>query len=196
MRLAINLVLVALAFFLVYALYASIREPIAFKNEVERRKNSVTAKLMKIRTAQEAYRDITGEFAPTFDTLSQVLNTGQFKIIKVIGDPDDPNFNGVITYDTLYRPARDSMRSVLSMNNFDSLRYCPFTGGKVFDIEAKVIEYQKTKVPVVEVGIPWKEFMGKYADPSYNRYDQSYDPSKPIKFGSLYAPNLSGNWEG
>lgn len=196
MRLAINLVLVALAFFLVYALYASIREPIAFKNEVEKRKNLVTAKLMKIRMAQEAYRDITGEFAPSFDTLTEVLNNGQFRIIKVLGDPDDPNYTGEITYDTSYTPARDSMQRLLKMNNFDSLRFVPYTAGKVFDIEAKVIEYQKTKVPVVEVGIPWTEFMGKYGDPSYNRYDQGYDPTKPVKFGSLYAPNLSGNWEG
>ena len=195
MRLVINLILVLIALFLVYALYESIREPIAFKSETEKRRNAVTAKLMKIRQAQEAYRDITGEFAPNFDTLAEVLTDGQFKIIKVIGDPDDPNFDGTITYDTILRPAGDSMRGVLKLNNFDSLRYCPYSSVP-FDIQAKVIEYQKTKVPVVEVGTPWKNFMGKYADPGYKRYDQNYDPEKPIKFGSLYAPNLAGNWEG
>lgn len=194
MRLVINLILVAIVAFLIYALYASIREPIAFKNETTKRKNAVTAKLMKVRKAQEAYRDITGEFAPNFDTLSEVLDQGQFRIIKVIGDPDDPNFDGVITYDTIFRPAGDSMRSLLSMNNFDSLRYVPYSTA-MFELEAKVIEYQKTRVPVVEVGVPWKEFMGKYADPSYRRYDQNYDPEKPLKFGNLYAPNLAGNWE-
>lgn len=195
MRLVINLILVAIAFFLIYALYSSISEPIAFKNETEKRRNAVTAKLMKVRTAQEAYRDITGEFAPNFDTLADVLENGRFRIIKVIGDPDDPNYTGVITYDTIYRPAADSMRHLLKMHNFDSLRYVPYSN-KQFNIEAKVIEYQKTRVPVVEVGIPWKEFMGKYGDPSYRRYDQAYDPEKPLKFGSLYAPNLAGNWEG
>ncbi len=195
MRLVINLVLVLIALFLVYALYESIREPIAFKSETEKRRNAVTTKLMKIRTAQEAYRDITGEFAPNFDTLADVLANGDFRIIKVLGDPDDPNFRGTITYDTTYSPAKDSMRRLLGMNNFDSLRYCPYSNVS-FDIEAKVIEYQKTKVPVVQVGTPWKNFMGKFADPSYKRYDQNYDPEKPIKFGNLYAPNLAGNWEG
>lgn len=194
MRLVINLILIAIVAFLVYALYASIREPIAFKTETTKRRNAVTAKLMKVRRAQEAYRDITGEFAPNFDTLSQVLNEGQFRIIKVIGDPDDPDFDGTITYDTIYRPARDSMRGILQMNNFDSLRYVPYSNA-TFDIEARVIEYQSTKVPVVEVGVPWKKFMGKYADPSYRRYDQGYDPEAPLKFGNLYAPNLAGNWE-
>lgn len=195
MRVVINLILVLIAFFLVYALYSSIAEPIAFKNETEKRRNAVTAKLMKVRTAQEAYRDITGKFAHNFDTLADVLENGEFRIIKVLGDPDDPDFTGVIEYDTILRPAADSMRKMLKINNFDSLRYVPYSR-KTFNIEAKVIEYQKTKVPVVEVGIPWKEFMGKFGDPSYRRYDQNYDPEKPLKFGSLYAPNLAGNWEG
>lgn len=195
MRLVINLVLVLIAAFLIYALYSSIAEPIAFKNEMDKRRNAVTAKLMKVRTAQEAYRDITGEFAPNFDTLAEVLATGEFKIIKVLGDPDDPNFTGTIEYDTILQPAADSMLKVLKIDDFKSLRDVPYCN-EVFNIEAKVIEYQKTKVPVVEVGIPWKEFMGKFADPSYRRYDQNYDPEKPLKFGSLYAPNLAGNWEG
>jgi hypothetical protein len=195
MRLVINLVLVAIVAFLVYALYSSIREPIAFKTEKERRERQVIDKLMKIRTAQEAFRDITGKFAADFDTLAEVLETGNFKIIKVIGDPDDPDFTGDITYDTVYQSAGDSMRKVLSMNNFDSLRYIPFTRGGTFDISANVIDYQSTEVPVVEVGTPRSTFMGPYADPRFARYDQGYDPSEPLKFGNLYAPNLSGNWE-
>ena len=102
MRLVVNLVLVAIVGFLVYALYSSIREPIAFKTEKERRERQVVDQLMKIRTAQEAFRDITGKFAHSFDTLSEVLETGNFTIIKVIGDPDDPTFTGEITYDTFY----------------------------------------------------------------------------------------------
>lgn len=195
MRLAINLILIAIVAFLVYALYSSIREPIAFKTEKERRERQVVDQLMKIRTAQEAFRDITGKFAHSFDTLSEVLENGNFTIIKVIGDPDDPNFTGDITYDTVFQPAADSMRSLLSINNFDSLRYIPFTRGKVFDISANVIDYQSTEVPVVEVGTPRSNFMGPYADPRFARYDQAYDPTEPIKFGNLYAPNLSGNWE-
>lgn len=195
MRLVINLILIAIVAFLVYALYSSIREPIAFKTEKERRERLVVDKLIKIRTAQEAYRDITGEFAPNFDTLAYVLENDSFKIVKVIGDPDDPNFTGEITYDTAYQPAVDSMRNLLGMRSFDSLRYIPFTRGKTFDISANVIDYQSTEVPVVEVGTPRETFMGRFADPRFARYDQGYDPSEPIKFGNLYAPNLSGNWE-
>ena len=68
MRLIINLALVALVAVLIYALYDSIREPIAFKDVKETREQIVQEKLTRIRVAQEAYRDITGVFAPSFDT--------------------------------------------------------------------------------------------------------------------------------
>ena len=195
MKLVINLILVAIIAFLLYALYNSIKEPIAFKAEKERRERVVVEQLMKIRQAQEAFRDITGVFAPNFDTLSQILNTGQFKVIQVFGDPDDPNFTGEITYDTLLVPAQDSMRRMLAMNNFDSLRYVPFSSGQLFNIAADVIDYQSTKVPVVEVGAQRKLFMGRFADKRYARYDQKYDPESLVKFGNMFSPNLSGNWE-
>lgn len=195
MRLVINLVLVAIIAFLLYALYTSIKEPIAFKAEKERRERVIVERLMKIRTAQEAFRDITGVFAHNFDTLSQVLNTGQFKVVQVFGDPDDPNFTGQITYDTIYVPAADSLHRVLGINNFDSLRYVPFGGGQTFNISADVIDYQKTMVPVVEVGAQRKVFMGRFADKRFARYDQKYDPESLLKFGNMYSPNLSGNWE-
>lgn len=195
MKLVINLVLLAIIAFLLYALYNSIKEPIAFKAEKERRERVVVDQLMKIRQAQEAFRDITGVFAPNFDTLTQILNIGQFKVIQVFGDPDDPNFTGEITYDTLLVPAQDSMRRMLAMNNFDSLRYVPFSGGKTFSIAAAVIDYQSTKVPVVEVGAQRKLFMGRFADKRYARYDQKYDPESLVKFGNMFSPNLSGNWE-
>ena len=37
--------------------------------------------------------------------------------------------------------------------------------------------------------------MGKYADPKYAKYDQSYEPAKRIKFGDLNKPNISGSWD-
>ncbi len=195
MRIVFNIILLLIVGFLIYALYSSIREPIAFQAERVKREEAVVAKLRKVRTAQEAYRNITGEFASDFDTLTQVLTNGNFKVIRVIGDPDDPDYTGKISYDTILQPVYDSMVNVLNMRNFDSLRYVPYTNGEVFDIDADVIEYQSTEVPVVEVGIQRKAFMGPWGDPRFARYDANYDPNMPLKFGNLGAPNLSGNWE-
>jgi hypothetical protein len=193
MRLVINLILAAIVVGLIWVLISSIREPIAFKAEKEKRERAVIDRLMEIRTTQEFYRDITGRFAPNFDTLNQVLRTGDFKIISVIGDPDDPNFTGVITYDTTYQPAIDTIRALKI--NLDSLRYVPYSNGVQFDIAADTTQYQSTTVNVVEVGTRRSNFMGRFSDRRFRRYDQAYDPNSVIKFGNLNAPNLSGNWE-
>ena len=193
MRLAINLILAAIVIGLIWVLISSIREPIAFKAEREKRERAVIDRLMDIRTAQEFYRDIKGTFANSFDTLVQTLETDSFRIVSVIGDPDDPNFQGEITYDTTYSP---SMDTIIALGiNLDSLRYVPYTSGITFDIAADTTNYQSTTVNVVEVGTMRSNFMGPYKDPRFKRYDQSYDPQSIIKFGNLNAPNLSGNWE-
>lgn len=193
MRLVINLILAAVVIGLVWLLIQSIREPIAFQAEKDRREEAVKAKLLEIRTAQDLFRNITDGFAPSFDSLTKVLRTGNFAIVSVTGDPDDPDFTGEIIYDTIYSPAIDSIRALGI--NLDSLPYVPFGNGATFDIQADTITYQSTIVPVVEVGVRRKVFMGPYADKRFARYDQKYDPEKPLKFGDMNSPNLSGNWE-
>ncbi len=194
MRKIFNLLFLVLAFGLAYLLYKSIEEPIAFNKYKTERKDVVAEKLQTIRKTQEMFRDITGQFAHSFDTLEQVLSTESFTLVKVIGDPDDSNFTGVITYDTLFRPAIDSIQKLGI--DLKSLRYVPFTDDKIaFDIDADTIPYQSTTVPVVQVGTPWGNFMGDYADPRFSQYDRRYDPKNAIKFGDMSKPNLSGNWE-
>lgn len=195
MRLIINLILLALVAFFIYLLVQSIREPIAFKAEKDRRETAVVDKLMQIRQAQEIYKscNIDGSFAGSWDTLKTVLRNGRIPFIAVIGDPDDPNFTGTIQYDTTYKAAIDSVRALGW--NLDSLQYIPYGGGKSFNIKADTLSYQKTLVNVVEVGTIRKNFMGKYASPEYRKYDVAYEPNSTIKFGDLNKPNLSGNWE-
>ncbi len=160
MKTIVNILLLLLIVALAYLLYDNIREPIAFQAEKSKRENAVIAKLQDIRTAQELFRSITGNFASDFDTLGDVLTNGRFMIINVMGDPDDPN--ATFTYDTSYVPARDSIVSLGF--NMDSLRYVPYGGKTVFEIAADTMTYQKTLVNVVEVGIPRKAFMGQFGD--------------------------------
>lgn len=193
MRIVFNLVLLVISAVLAYLLYQGIQEPIAFNKVYTDRTEAVANRLRDVRTAQELYRDITGQFAPSFDTLTYVLTNESFQLISAIGDPDDPNFTGEITYDTTYVPAIDSVQS-LGLN-LEQLRYVPFTEGQTFQISADTIEYQSTTVPVVEVGTPYNSFMGKYASKRFARYDRDYDPRKMIKFGDMNRPNLSGTWD-
>jgi len=193
MKLVINLLLLALIGVLIWVLIGSIREPIQFRAEKDRRERAVIDKLIEVRNAQELYRSITGNFAPDFDTLKYVLSSDSFRIIQVFGDPDDPNNTEAIRYDTIYRSSADSIEFIGM--NLDSLRFVPYGRGATFHMQADTLTYQSTLVQVVEVGVSRKEFMGRFADPKYARYDNSYDPEKVLKFGDMGAPNLSGNWE-
>lgn len=181
-----------LALLLGFMLYSSIKEPIKFQAAKKAREAVVVKQLEDIRTSQEIYRAVTGEFCSDFDTLAQVLKTGQIPFLVLTADPDFPNDPEKIIRDTTYSSALDSLMTMGI--NLDSLRYVPFGGGKTFDIAADTLTYQSTLVNVVEVGTYYKDFMGKYADPKYGKYDQSYTPSERIKFGDLSKPNISGSW--
>jgi type II secretory pathway pseudopilin PulG len=199
MRLIINLILIVVVGLLGYLLFFGIKEPIAFGDAKKERLSAVTDRLKQVRFAQEFYRDITGQFASDFDSLKHVLRTDSFTLVKIIGNPDDPNseFTRIetkksamdsITY--LYNDPDHKIKIVL-----DSLPFVPYGGGATFSIQADTLTYQKTLVNVTEVGTQWKTFMGIYSDEKYQRYDNLYFPENMVKFGDMSGPNLGGNWE-
>jgi hypothetical protein len=195
MRAVINVVLVLLSLVFAYWLYSSIREPIAFKAEKEKRRDAVVDVLKKLQVAQDLYRTITGKYAGNFDSLSYVLKNGQVENVKLEADPTDPTNQDKFIRSVSYRPALDSLYSLLGGPvNVDSLRYVPYGEGKTFDIAADTLRYQGTLVQVVQVGTRFKDFMGEYANPRFKKYDAFYDPDKPLKFGDMNAPNTNGNW--
>lgn len=194
MKYLINTILVALALLFAYFLYQSISEPIRFIDEKNYREKFVIDKLKQIRTSQELYRDITDTFAGNFEDLVYVLKNKSIPIPKIIGNPDDIKSLKDVKYDTVFISALDSITNLKI--NIDSLVYVPFTDDKVkFSIEAGEIEYQNTKVNVVQVGAYYRDFMGAYGDKRFEKYETGYSPDNMVKFGDLNAPNLTGNWE-
>jgi len=193
MRAGINIILLALIAFLIYTLVSIIKEPIAFQEAKSSKKTEVVDRLKQIRTSQEMFRDITGKYAHNFDTLVSVLKTDSLKFERVEGDPDDIDNKDKFVRTIYYVNALDSVRTLNI--NLDSLRYVPLASkGTEFSIDADTMTYQKTLVNVVEVGTSYKTFMGKYADPKYAKYDNSYDPNTRIKFGDMSSPNITGSW--
>ncbi len=193
MKYVLNFIAVVLIVALAYLLYQSIYEPINFTSEKAKRESKVIKRLKDIRTSQELYREITDTFANNFDTLTYVLKNGKIPVIKIIGDADEMGEDNKVTYDTIYFSAIDSIKSMKI--DLDSLAIVPFSNSKKFSIEAGEISYQKTKVNVVKVSTQYKDFMGEYADKKFQKYVTGYDPENIVKFGSMSAPNLTGNWE-
>lgn len=192
MKWIINILLLLLIAFLGYWLYSSIKEPIDFQHDMKVKKKAVIERLKDIRTSQELYRTIKGDYASSFDSLVYTLKNDKIVDIAVFGDPDDPENMDKVTRDTTYYNAIDSVTSMGIP--LDSLKYVPF-GKDNFVMTTDTITHQKVLVHVIEVGTPWKNFMGKYADPRFSKYDNSYDPEAMIKFGDLEEPSISGNWE-
>ena len=192
MKIVINILLTAAVCGLIYLLYQSIAEPIQFEEEWAKRERKVANQLEDVRTAQLAFKDIVGYYAPNFDTLVEVLKTENFKIKNVIGDPDDPNSN--------YREFTTEVNALDSMNTLgirlDSLQFIPYTDGKEFDLVAKVLpEYQNAKnIPVLKVSALVGDYMGAWAHPRYNRYNKNYNPNSILFFGDLGKPTTDGNW--
>lgn len=192
MKAVINIVLVLLIALLAYMLYNSIKEPIAFEAVKEYRKEVVVDRLEEIRTSQEMYRDMKGKFAGSFDSLVYALRNDSIPIPVIEEDPEDPANEELWVRSVIYYSAMDSVKA--KGINLDSLHIVPFSDGKTFSIQADTLTYQSTLTNVVEVGTRWKDFMGKYGSKKYTKYDNMYNPDAAMKFGDMYKPTLSGNW--
>ncbi len=193
MKYLINLILLGLIGLFAYMLYHSINEPIKFEAFKIKRSAKVVNNLMQIRESQRLYKEIKGQYAPSFDTLIYVLKNDSIPNEIIEGDPDDPDNLAKVKRTMVYYSAIDSIRNMGI--DLDKIRYIPYTDNKDFMIKADTIEYQSTTVPVVEVGASWGSFMGQYADIKYSKYDQNYDPNNLLKFGDMSKPVDSGNWE-
>ena len=157
MKSVISIVLFLASLFLMYVLYLNIQEPIKFQNELTKREDAVIKKLEDVRKAQEFYKDITGRYSKSFDSLKYVLQTDSFSIEKVEGDPDDPTGQEFIRT-IIKRSAIDSINKLgLDISN---LGHVPFTDNEVFSIDADTMTYQSTLVNVTQVGTRYKAFMG------------------------------------
>lgn len=195
----INLGLFLMVILLSFLLISSIRGPIQFKTELDKREDAVVAKLEQHRTCQIAYKSITGEFAKTYDTLSQVLLNDSFVIVKVIGDADAVG-GGEIKKSYTNISAKDSLTSFFDLKDVSlgdfigDLKTVPFSGDKEFDMRADTMTYQKILVPVISVGTTYNTFMEEFNTDKFKRYDSSFDPEAYIGYGSLTKPTTSGSW--
>ncbi len=195
-RTILNILLTLGIILIAILLINSIKEPIRFQQQKAKRELAVIKKLMDIRKAEEVYNAIKGSFAPSWDSLIYVLKHDSVPIVILEQDPNNPDDPTAILRDTNYVPAREKLLEVgLHPDSLDNLPFVPYSNKDTFMIFADIIEYQKTKVPVMEVGIPYKVFMGPYSDKRYQRYDDNYDPDKLLKIGDRNKPTLAGNWE-
>ena len=198
MKLGISIALSLSILVLSYFVYDSINSKILFEKETARRNKEVQERLIDIRTAQLAYKNIKGAYSNNFDSLIHFVKNGKMPIIRQIGDAEDSIAvaKGLVIRDTTYINIRDTLFSNSSMKNrlkkfeLDSIPYVPYSGNEKFMLNSGEIEKNKVKVKVFETFASYKQI---YKGLETEKHNIKLDDG--LRVGSMTEPSTSGNWE-
>lgn len=211
MRRVIQVLFVLVIIVLGYLIVESIMEPIRFNQEVEVRERATIDKLIDIREAQKAYKDIYKKYAGSFDTLIAFVDTGSFTVVKAIGEIpeewlDEMGFEkareralkeGKIMREPFQVPVKDSLFS--ASYKTASMNLVPYTEGVKFSMESgELLTSSNLTVQVVEVAVLYDDLLNGM-DPqlvvNYKDERMKIVGFEGVKFGSLEEGTLTGNWE-
>ncbi len=211
MRKVIQILFVLIIIVLGYLIVESIMEPIRFNQDVAQRENATKDRLIDIREAQKAYKDIYKKYTASFDTLIAFLDTGSFEVVRADGEiPEEwleqMGFekarekalkDGVITREITKVPVMDSLFGMGYA--IDSLRYVPFTEDVMFKLEAgEILTSSNLTVQVIEASVLYDDLlngMDQQLIINYKDERMKMVGFAGMKFGSLEEGTLSGNWE-
>jgi len=203
-----HVVLISAICVVTYFLIKSIQKPLTFNAEQKRRYEVTIQRLKDIRTAQIAFRSEYKRYTGSFDTLIDFLKTGEFRIVRIIGDLDDSATvsAGKIIRDTIMIPVLDSLFK--KGYAVDSLRFIPFPRGIELNPELRGMEFEmgvnnitagNVTVNVFEAKVPNNVLLFDL-DPQllFNfNLDREQKTGYPgLRVGSLTeTTNNAGNWE-
>lgn len=195
----LQIALVIVIIILAYLIYESIMEPVRYNQERNHRREIVINKLKDIRTAQLNYRNVNGEYAGTWDKLTDFLINGKLPMVKKISTlPDSLSEiseaeaikRGFIKLDTNYVNALDSLFGHRNNFSIENLSIIPFSDSEKFKLSAGEIEKGQVKVKVFEV-VALNETFLKGLDEDMIKKEE-----KPaLVLGSMTEASQDGNWE-
>ncbi|MDO6623429.1 hypothetical protein Q4509_11245 [Oceanihabitans sp. 1_MG-2023] len=209
LRPVIMIALWALIAFLGYQTFNSIYEPIKFNKVKQKRYAAVIEKMVDVRDAQLAHRQVTGTFAPNFDNLIKFIDTAKFTITQrrvetVLDEEKTKLFGGVETMkditviDTLgYVSVKDSLFK--NSDRYKSMMNIPSIEGAKIEMKSGLLgEEGETKIPVFEAKLSKNVIL---ADQNKDLLAQENETvsvdgvnGDAIRVGSLNEVNTSGNW--
>ncbi len=185
-------------------LYRSIRQPIRFNRERDRRVEAVTARLVDIRKAQHAFKEIHGRYTGSFDTLVAFVVTDSFEIQRKTGNYSADDMTeaeaverGLISVSSQRISVRDSLFE--QGYDLESLRRIPYSDREFVMAAGQVITPSGVIVKVFEVYALYEDFL-KGLNPqltaAYIDERERISGFPGLKVGSLAeATNDRGNWE-
>jgi len=190
--------------YLFYVTVQSVKEPITFQKEKDKRYAETIQKLKDIRTAEGAYKEVNGDYTASFDTLIDFVKTGQIAVIRKIGEIPEELLGQITEKEAIAKGMiiRDTTKiavlDTLFPKNYkiDSLRFIPYAGGREFTLKKGIIETaSKLKVKVFEASAPSKYILSGLDEQQIINLNDGLE-YKGLKVGSITEVNNgAGNWE-
>lgn len=210
MKTALNIVFSVIILVLAYFLIQSIMEPIRFNREKDSREAAIKERLIDIRTAQEAFKSVKGNYTGSFDTLITFLKTDSLPLVFRRGALTDEMIaegitsereavrRGLISRDTSYIPVRDSIFH--QGYPIESLRFVPGMENTEFQMSAgRVMTTSMVMVNVFEAYVLNDVFLAdldRQLVVNYNDQRTKITGFPGMKVGDVRVPNNNaGNWE-
>ena len=189
MKTVLNIVLAAIAVFLLYICYESVMGPVRFEEEKNIRDKAVQARLLDIRKAQAEYSNTHDrQYTDNFDSLIHFVKNQKLPLVfkkgvltdaqlenglteakamaiinkaKKTGKYDEVKKNGLEEFsrDTTWVAVIDTIFP--KGFNADSLRYVPFGNGIQFQMDT-LTQVARSGAPIclLEVKTPYEAYLG------------------------------------
>lgn len=208
MKLVIQLLLWALIAFLAYMTFNSIYAPYRFQQIKKERYAPVVERLKDIRNAEMAYKQVTGKFTGSFDSLITFIDTARYTITQrrdsTILDVARTEAFGVDMYteitliDTLgFVPVKDSLFG--NSDHYKNLMFVPTTEKtEKISLDAGILLKNETPIPVFEAKVakevvlkdqPRNLVIMEKQVVSVDAIDGAF-----ITVGDMNSVNTKGNW--
>lgn len=207
MKIVIQILLTVVIVVLGYFTYKSVYGPVEFNKAKEKRYAEVIEKLKDIRDAELAYKEVTGRFNGSYDSLVRFIDTAQFVVTQrrdtTYLDEEYKKRYGVDEYvedvviDTLgYVNIKDSIFK--GSDRYKNMMNVPFTDGKKFELNAGMLDKDGNMIPVFEAKIDKSDILSDLDQDLVIQEKQTVAVDGVngayIKVGSMTEVNTSGNW--
>ncbi len=211
-KLIIQILLGAVAVVLAYMIWDAIQTPLDFKKERDQRYEQTIQRLIDIRKAQLAYKDVFQVFSGSWDTLIAFVKYDSIPQIRKIGMLTDSMVEAGLDEKAALKKGliiRDTIRVSVLDEIFgkdypiNDLRIIPNSGNQEFWLGQTIITTGSgVKVPVFEARAHNNQVLFELKDEyeqeiiNLNEQRRTNDKYPGLKVGSVIEPNNNaGNWE-
>ena len=204
----LNIALWGLIIFLGYQTYMSIYNPILFNQEKNKRYAKVIDKLIDIRDAELAHKQVTGKFTDNFDELIKFIESAKYTITQrrdssvldaaLTKQFGVDMFKDIVIIDTLgFVSVKDSLFK--NSDRYKTMMDVPVgKPGSKFNLRAGFIEQSDVNIPVFEASVAKDIILYDLDRDLVIQENQvvSVDGvnGNVLKVGSMEEVNTNGNW--